>query len=335
MESINYKKIIQEYVVKEKLWELFPLEKNFQVSFLAQGEYNKNYILADKYHTYVFRINFGSQIVTNSQIDYEFQTLKCIQESGVTPRVFFVDGSKKNFSQGVLIMEFLEGRALDYHLDLKKAAKIFAKIHQISFDSSKHQHFILEQNIFSDRLSESKKLLQSVWQAPCLTKGVKNIFEKLLQNLEKNKKQEKYFQKHNYLCINNTEVNSHNFIIGEKNSYLVDWEKAVVSDPCQDLCHFLAPTTTLWKANYRLSQEQEKFFLHTYCEENSVFSKQEIMQKVFLYQPYLLLRALSWCAFAYVEYQGRRNLSNQDTYQKIEQYLQTEFLTQLLKDWVI
>ena len=327
-------KLIREYITKKKLWNFFPLKNNFQIFFLAQGEYNKNYVLTDGQQKYVFRINFGSQIVVKNQIDYEYQALKCLQDSGVTPRVFFVDGSKKDFSQGVLVMEFLVGRALDYSLDLEKAAIVFGKIHKIIFDSRKHKNFILEKNIFSDRLNESRRLLEPIWKVSCFSKEVKTIFEKLLVKLEKKKASEQYFQEKNYLCINNTEVNSHNFIIGTQKNYLVDWEKAVVSDPCQDLCHFLAPTTTLWKANYRLSKKQESFFLHTYCQENSFFSTQEIMQRVFLYHPYLLLRALSWCAFAYIEYQKKRNISNQDTYSKIKQYLQVEFLTQILKDWL-
>ena len=326
-------KIIQNYIEKKKLWELIPLKKNYQIYFLAQGEYNKNYVLVDSEHKYVFRVNFGSQICVDSQIDYEFMTLKNLSASGVTPLVFFVDGSKEVLAQGVLVMEYLSGVPLNYLKDLSKAAIIFSKIHSIAFDKNKHQDFILEQNIFSDRLQESQNLLKNIWSATCLTKQVKDIFTKLLNNLEKGKTTEKFFQKDPCYCINNTEVNSHNFIIGKKNSYLVDWEKAVISDPCQDLSHFLAPTTTLWKANYTLSEAETAFFLDCYKKENKFFYKKNIAWRVRLYNPYLYLRALSWCACAYVEYQqSQRNIVNQDTYRKIEQYLEVGFLQNLFKE---
>ena len=47
-------------------------------------------------------------------------------------------------------------------------------------------------------------------------------------------------------CIINTELNSGNFLIGEgkENSYVIDWEKALIGECEQDLAHFLAPTTT-------------------------------------------------------------------------------------------
>ena len=48
----------------------------------------------------------------------------------------------------------------------------------------------------------------------------------------------------------NTELNSGNFLIDPQGvSSLVDWEKPLVSEPGQDLGHFLAPTTTFWKTD--------------------------------------------------------------------------------------
>ena len=324
---------IKSYISKKKLWEFFPLEKNYKIHFLAQGEYNKNYVLEDEKRKYVFRVNFGSQISVPSQIDYEFMTLKTLANSDITPIAFFVDSSKEILNNGILVMEYLQGRPLDYSSDLEKAAKIFAKIHSLLVDKNKQKDFIWEQNIFSDRIKESENLLASVWNNPSLGVEIKKIFEKLLIKLEKKKYQEKYFQQDPHYCINNTEVNSHNFIIGTEKSYLVDWEKAVISDPCQDLSHFLAPTTTLWKANYYLSKEEKNSFIKCYLKNHSRWGDKNIPQRLQLYNPYLYLRALSWCAFAYVDYQQRK-ITNQDTYQKIKQYLEVSFLKKLLKDWL-
>jgi predicted Ser/Thr protein kinase len=325
-------KIIRAYIEKKKLWELVGFEKNYKISFLAQGEYNKNYLLSAGASKYVFRVNFGSQIEVANQVEYEFMTLKSLQHTGVVPKVFFVDSSQKDMERGLLVMEYLEGRPLEYQKDLEKAAVIFSKIHATSFDEKKHKDFIIEKNLFSDRIKEAKGLLKNVWSSSFFPKEVKKIFEKFFQYLEKNVSAEKYFQTSD-LSINNTEVNSHNFIIGEKNHYLIDWEKAVFSDVCQDLCHFLAPTTTLWKADYFLSRGEQEDFIKCYCKQSGL-SFLSIQEKINLYNPYLYLRALSWCAFAYIEYQAKRELTNQDTYRKIEQYLEVGFLKKILQNWI-
>ena len=61
-----------------------------------------------------------------------------------------------------------------------------------------------------------------------------------------------------YRCCINTELNSGNFLMNGagKDNYLVDWEKPLYGDPVQDLGHFLAPTTTFWKTDLILTEEE-------------------------------------------------------------------------------
>ena len=35
----------------------------------------------------------------------------------------------------------------------------------------------------------------------------------------------------------------------KEDSYIIDWEKALIGECEQDLAHFLAPTTTFWKTD--------------------------------------------------------------------------------------
>ena len=73
-----------------------------------------------------------------------------------------------------------------------------------------------------------------------------------------------------YQCCINTELNSTNFLIGGegKPNYIIDWEKPLFGDPAQDLGHFLAPTTTFWKTDVILREEEIENFLNEYlkCE---------------------------------------------------------------------
>ncbi len=316
--NINRKTTLRELNLKE----------DFEIEFLAQGEYNINFTLSSFPNKYVFRVNTGSQLQLENQIGYEFNSLKYLEKSSVTPKVFFVDGSLMYFDYGVLIMEFLEGAPLDYGKDLMEAARIFSRIH--SLEIAKDNHFITEKNIFSARIGEGERLLSNIWDSPIVDKRVKSFFDKFLEWAKINKDKERYFIDNPWYVINNTEVNSHNFIIGER-SYLIDWEKPVISDPAQDLTQFLAPTTTLWKASYILSSDEKEEFFKNYI--NGLNGKdKDIRDRVNLYTPYLYLRALGWCAHAYVEYHDpKKEIKNMDTFEKIKEYLDIDFMEGLLR----
>lgn len=319
--DINRKTILRE----------LDLGEDTEVKFLAQGEYNINFTIDSFNNKYVFRVNTGSQLQLDNQIGYEFSSLKYLEKSSVTPRVFFVDGSKMFFDYGILIMEFLEGYPLDYDRDLKEAANIFSKIH--SLDINKDNHFIIEENIFSHRIAEGERLLENIWDSDVVDKDIKLFFHKFLDWAKVNRSKEKYFIDEPWHVINNTEVNSHNFIIGEK-AYLIDWEKPVISDPAQDLTQFLSPTTTLWKTDYILSSDEKEEFFKEYINGLSCKDK-NIRERVNLYTPYLYLRALGWCAHAFVEYHDpNKEIKNMDTFKKIKEYLDMDFMEGLLRDYM-
>lgn len=309
------------------------LGDDLHVNFLAQGEYNINYVVEDRVGKYVFRINMGSQLEIENQIEYEFNAIKRLEASGVTPKAYFVDSSKSYFDYGILIMEFLEGKPLDYSRDLSKAAHVFSNIHSIILKEEDYKSFIVENNIFTDRIAEGKRLLKDFFPSALINIELKNFFYKFLQWSEDNKYKEKYFIDSKWKVINNTEVNSHNFIIGTEKSYLIDWEKPVISDPCQDLTQFLAETTTLWKSNYVLDKEEKENFFKIY-ESNIQNGRNDIRERVNMYTPYLYLRALAWGAYAWVEYQKPdKGIKNMDTLKKIEDYLDIDFMKKLLSKW--
>ncbi|MBU5226592.1 phosphotransferase [Clostridium senegalense] len=321
---------IKNYLNINNLYSNFGLDKNFKVKFLAQGEYNINYILYDKTLKLVFRINTDSQLRLNNQIEYEFNALKLLEGSNVTPKPIYVDGSRKNFPFGILIMEFLKGKPLNYSTDLIKASNIFSKIHTLKVP--KNHGLIIENNILQDRIKEGNWLLESFFKSDIPDMKIKNFFEKYINWCEDNLHLEKYFIENPILSINNTEVNSHNFIIGDEN-YLIDWEKPVLSHPCQDLTQFLADTTTLWRSNYIISDINKDDFLKEYCNKSG-FKYKNIKESINIYNPYLYLRALSWCAMAFVKYQSEDKLiKNEEIFLKIKSYLDIDFISKLLKPY--
>lgn len=303
---------IIHYVTSRK-W----LEGDLSCRFLASGEYNENYLLESAGRKYVFRINHGTQLGLANQIEYEFYVLEAVCSSRVTPLPYNYSLEGEDLGNGVLLMEFVEGRALDYGTDLHAAAHIFAGIHSLPVDS----RLIRQDNPIIDICRESLGLLNRF--VPHHFREVHTRLSEYhdeLFNLAENKK---ILFADEPLCIVNTEVNSGNFIIGETRSCLVDWEKAVVSCRYQDLAHFLLATTTLWKTDWRLSNEQKKNFLKVYHQTAQPDLPLDVLlERTMLMEKVILLRALSWCYMAYHEYtQTDRPLNHDFTFAKITTYL--------------
>ena len=134
---------LNEYVKNEKYRKALnlPNEQEEEYTMLAQGEYNINYSFTHPKtgKKLLLRVNCGSQMHLENQIGYECHALQLLEASGRTPKVLYVDGSRKFLDHGVLVMEYLPGKALDYHTDLKYAAECLADIHsvRIGFDSAR------------------------------------------------------------------------------------------------------------------------------------------------------------------------------------------------------
>ena len=193
------------------------------VEFLAAGEYNENYLVHSRSGKYVFRINHGSQLGIDNQIEYEFTVLKAVEPSGVTPRVFFVDSAADGFGDGVLLMEHLPGRALRYETDILPAAEVFSRIHSLPAAEG----LIVQSHPVEAIAEESRGLINRFPDHPLIREKVQLLryHDKILSLAENTRD---HFS-NEQLCIVNTEVNSGNFVVQPKKSCLVDWEKAVVS----------------------------------------------------------------------------------------------------------
>lgn len=313
--------------VKNRQTEIFPSEAPFTLHFLAQGEYNINYVLEQEGKKQVLRVNTASQIRQANQIKYEYDALQLLKDSGVTPKPLYLDDSKAEIPYGLLTMEFVPGRPLWYATDLSRAARIFGQIH--SLPVPRNHPLLTEERLFSARIDEAQLLLSDVWDSRAVSLPVKQFFSRFMDWAEAHRNGERYFLANRHFVINNTEVNSSNFILGARD-VLIDWEKPVVSDPAQDITQFLSPTTTLWKTDTVLSEEQKLAFFAAYKQALGLLDF-AIEERVRLYLPYLYLRALSWCAHAWVTYHTPgRAIVNEDTREKIRQYLAID----QLKNWL-
>ena len=353
---------ISERAYREAL--SLPEEVTEEYEFLARGEYNENFFFIHPKNgkRYVLRVNHGSQMHLKKQISYEAHALSLLEKSGRVPKVYYVD---EKGEKGILLMDFLEGRALRYETDLSVAGQILADIHSTEYAREKDRgelRLLSPENPLYAMLSESASLLRTYELSPFKEDSVYErchaLWEKGVNLAEKYAKtlSSKDF------CIINTELNSGNFLIqdeektllskselcGQKEikremqefiarkkdsqlescSHLIDWEKPLYAHFAQDLGHFLAPTTSFWKTDCILHEKERVQFFHAYKEAlagRRGFSG--IEEKTELFILFNCIRGLSWCAYAYAEYQKGRDIQNEDTFRKIKAYLTDPFLS--------
>lgn len=311
-----------------------PSGTELKFSLLGQGEYNQNFtfIHPKTQQKLVLRINTGSQMHLDKQIEYEFSALKTLEASGRTPKALFCDGSKAILPYGTLVMEWLPGRPLNYRTNMQKAAEIFADIHRTAV--TEQCQLIQPAHPAKAIYDECMEMVQHYFDWDQADKTIVHLLEELIREISRLPLTESSSAPK---CIVNTEVNSGNFLINERGkSYLIDWEKPLLSEAAQDLGHFLVPTTTFWKTDVILTPEEIKDFVLQY--EKALAGRMDcssLTERLPLFFTVTCLRGVTWCAMALREYfQPDRPLSNADTFAKIKDYINEDFLRNLLNNYI-
>lgn len=327
---------LKEYIASRKYREALGLPEEVEESYrlLVQGEYNRNYYFehpSDKKRL-VLRVNLGSQMHLEDQIGYEYNALKLLESSGRTPKPLYVDGSKREIDRGIMVMEFLPGEALDYRKDLYRAAPILGDIHRLRLP--REHGLLIQEDSAAAVLDECREMFRVYRDSPLASALVKSRIERMMERVGLLAK--RLSKEPRYRCCINTELNSGNFLIGEKGDYLVDWEKPVFGEPAQDLGHFLAPTTSFWKTDVILERRDCEDFLSRYIEyTEGTFENSDIEERVQAYIPISCMRGISWCAMAWVQYKRQEKLlRNEFTAKKLDAYLSPAFLDMLENEYI-
>lgn len=329
---------LKEYVQNPEYRKAIGLPKvqTEQYELLAQGEYNMNYIFVHPVsgQKLLLRVNCGSQMHLENQIQYEYDALKQVETSGRTPRVYYVDGSLSKLSHGVLVMEYLPGEHLDYKKDLMLAAECLADIHSVKLEQP--GSLIKPEAPLKAILEECEEMVKVYMESPLGKEETKHYIREMLDKGWK--KIENIREEMEFCCCINTELNSTNFLVDqiEKKACLIDWEKPLYGEPAQDLGHFLAPTTTFWKTDVILNPKDIEDFMKFYIQSvKGRFPTEDLIEKVNIYTSITCLRGITWCAMAWVEYQNPdRLIRNESTFQKLEKYIDLEFLYMIDKNYI-
>ena len=288
------------------------------IKLLGAGEYNINFTFDEGDLKKVLRINMKSQMNLENQIEYEYETLQLLKDSGVTPKPYDLVTKTNLLPYKYLTMEFLKGRPLNYQTDMHIAAYLLSKVHNTLYGDN---NLINATNPFQLMFDECKQMAGEYlsWDKADekVSFYINRFLEKCLTLIP-----EKYSIANP--CIINTELNSGNFLIGEgkEDSYVIDWEKALIGECEQDLAHFLAPTTTFWKTDIILSENEINEFLEEYRNYRNFDRKR--------FERYLIfncLRGVTWCSMAFRQYsENDKMLMDDTTFKKIASYIELEFL---------
>jgi hypothetical protein len=181
--------------------------RTFRVLPLAQGEYNLNYLLTGEGTQLVLRVNIGTQIGREDQILYEYNALRLLESSGVTPTPYFADDTRAHIDRGILIMAYLPGEPLDYEHDVEAAAELLAIVHQVPV-AEEENHLIREDAPLSLIYQECARLLETYFASPLADPDIKAYLQTVKAWADAARVRERFFQEDPWPCIVNTEVNS-------------------------------------------------------------------------------------------------------------------------------
>ena len=326
-----FKEPLASYLKSEEFLSLLGLPAGTELAFslLGQGEYNINYVFLHPVtgQKLVLRLNTGSQMHLDNQIEYEYAALEHLVPSTRTPKPLLCIPEKK-----LLVMEWLPGAALDYRTDMDIAAGILADIHSVPVPEN--CGLIRPAAPAKAIYEECLEMVQHYFDWEEADPAVTGLLRQLVSEIGRLPLEAPSDAP---TCIVNTELNSGNFLIDPTgHSHLVDWEKPLLSEPAQDLGHFLAPTTTFWKTDVILTPEEVKDFTAKYIAAvDGRMDCTTLAARLPLFFTVTCLRGVTWCAMAYREYcQPGRELRNEDTFRKLKAYLEPAFLQNLLDNYV-
>lgn len=258
---------------------------------------------------------------------------------------------------GALLMQWLPGRPLDYRTDARHAARVFAAVHAapvppaVELPPPGPVPHVLPRGVLAAQpdpvaaiVAESSALLDRHARHPLAPRmdAARQALLAYRDRVARLAGDTRHLFAREAPVIANTEVNSGNFLVpGDAETapcgragfaapcgaWLVDWEKAVVTTRYQDLGHFLAATTTLWKTDFTFDAASRAAFLDDYRAAlrdagQPAPGAEECATKADVMVRAVLLRGLSWCLMAWHEYAGGgRALAHADTFRTIERYL--------------
>ena len=339
MTEDDIKKATQYLRANGTLWEALGIEDGSVLSAfpLAQGEHNANYWFVHPAtgQRYVLRFNYISQLGLEDQVGYEYAVLLELAPSGCTPKPLYVDNSRKYCPRGVVVMECVDGRMIDFknqaHLDC--AAQMMADVHSIV--PQPNGVILRPGDALADLVAECERMYAVYTASPLADPLVKSYIERFFDKARAQLATAPRKEECNHII--STEMVSAHFLVDDAGTsgHIVDWEKAIVGEATRDVAYFLAPTTTIWDTDFIFTADARDAFVESYWDAvDGRFERGSFDARFDAYTMANCLRGMTWSAMAWVQYHDPAHpLKNDKTFEKLKVYLSQDFMELLARDY--
>ncbi len=177
-----------------------------------------------------------------------------------------------DFPYTFLITNYLEGMPLDYSRDhLQKCAHTLAQLHRLptiagyEVDRLRPTVPVIEHPL-TLFYQEAKDYAQPYLDAPEAEPDIVEMLHALLEKARSRLSMESLLAAYPHRCLVHSDHTYENWVINDRQAYLIDWEWAEIGSPAGDLGHFLSPVTIRRHHNYCLPAEDRAFFLERYYD---------------------------------------------------------------------
>lgn len=208
-----------------------------------------------------------------------------------------------DFPYTYLITNFLDGTPLDYsRTHLQHCAETLARLHRLPRSPEYEVDRLLPTVAAIERpltlfYQEAKDYAQPYLDSSQAEPDIVAMIHAVLDKAQSRLKYETLLSQHPHVCLVHSDHTYENWVINDRQAYLVDWEWAEVGSPAGDLGHFLSPVTIRRRQGYQLPAADRAFFLQCYFE---ALQDEELASRIdrhfAAFGVYPAVRSLCWTA---------------------------------------
>lgn len=285
------KKTIEAFLDRHKADFSFPIGKLQQVEELGRGAFNINYLVTTEHKKLVFRfILWPHRLEVDSMMEYEYDVLKKLQVSGITPSVYVKDDSRDFFPYPTIVEEYFpilaEGKISESsHEKLLEVSMlcvdVLKKVHSYDFpekESLLQQEDFISLERFKHRLGYLEKRNPEIYL----------LFQDHWKVLES------YLDYCNSILQDRTIIHGdpflENFLLTEDGIKLIDWQAPLYADRAIDLALFTWDFGWIFYGQALTQEEKDKIISH-YYSDGAVLPTGET-DKINVVLPFLYLNML-------------------------------------------
>lgn len=209
-----------------------------------------------------------------------------------------------DFPYTYLITNYIPGVPMDYsRRHLQQCAVTLAQLHRLPLRAGYERVYQLMpkvqrvQHPLTLFFQESRDYAQPYLESPDADPDVIQMLESMLAKAKMRLCAESLLAKYPYECLVHSDHTYENWVMGDQQAYLIDWEWAEIGSPAGDLGHFLSPVTICRRQGYAMPNEDKTFFLNAYYEALGDADLAQKMQVHFVaFGAFPALRSLCWTA---------------------------------------